>query len=183
MQRDQRCLIKIEPAPLTGRSERLFPASLRRNSLVVPRPYGSRSSRFPHPRPSPRPKTARTLIYVVDDYPELALLAGFILESTGYRVAIFTDRDLALENLIFTKARPALLITDCLGCWMSGFELIEKCKAVQGNLKTLMVSALTKENLQSSPVQPDRFLGKPYSPPQLLEQVRLLIGKPAVADF
>src|SRR6266849_4426046 len=173
MQRFQRCRMEAIPAHEPGKSRRqfltYFPISCLAwaPSLLVINRFRER------PPASVRPKTPRPLVYVVDDVPECAFIAGWILESAGYHVATFTDRWLALQTFLSADPRPGLLITCQLGGSMTGIELIARCKAAQPELKTLMVSGLQEEDIRALLPQPDKFLGKPYEQSQLLEKVRL----------
>jgi CheY-like chemotaxis protein len=175
MQRFQRWRMEAGPTPEPGKSRRqfltYFPISCLAGApaLLVHNRFRAR------PLALDRPKASRALVYVVDDVPECAFIAGWILEPAGYHVATFTDRWLALQTFLCADPRPGLLITCQLGGAITGVELIAQCKAAQPELKTLMVSGLPKEAIQGYHIQPDRFLEKPYDPAQLLAHVRLLV--------
>lgn len=118
------------------------------------------------------------LLYVVDDEPILLELATFILEPLGYRVKTFRDPDLAFQEFRSSDERPKLLITDYAMHQMNGMALLEKCKTADPKLKTLLVSGTVGEDIyRDSPIQPDKFLAKPYHANQLSDLVESLIGK------
>src|SRR6185503_19299712 len=122
----------------------------------------------------------KALIYLVDDQPVLLDLAEMSLQADGYTFKKFLDPELALEA--FTKARqkPVLLITDYAMGKMNGLELIERCKAVKPDLKTILVSGTAgAEIVLESPVKVDRFVGKPYQPTGLAELVQRVLGEAA----
>jgi len=118
------------------------------------------------------------LIYVVDDEPILLELAAFILEPMGYRLKTFRNPDVAYQDFQSSRERPQLLITDYAMHQMNGMELLEKCKAADPKLKVLLISGTVSEDIyHDSPVQPDKFLAKPYNAGELTKLVQSLIGK------
>jgi DNA-binding NtrC family response regulator len=131
---------------------------------------------------SQRASLAGKRIFVVDDYPDLADVAKCVLESVGYRVDSFRERDRALGAFLCAEPRPALLITDYLGGPMSGIALVKACKAVDPGLKVLLVSGVDPRML--SPREwalVDGSLDKPYYPASLIEEVWRLCGKVSLA--
>ncbi len=127
------------------------------------------------------PKKA-PLIYLVDDQPLLLDLAEMSLLSGGYRLKKFLDPEAALESFLEARPKPALLITDYAMGKMNGLELVERCKAVKPDLKSILVSGTAgAEIVLESEVKVDRFVGKPYQPTSLAEMVRRLLGLDAAA--
>ena len=123
-------------------------------------------------------QTAGSLIFVVDDEPMLLELASVILEPLGYVVKTFRDPESAVEAFTSTKPRPSLIITDYAMHQMNGMELLEKCKAEDPKLKILLISGTVSEDIyHDSPIQPDKFLAKPYHASELTKLVQSLIGK------
>ena len=122
------------------------------------------------------PKKA-PLIYLVDDQPLLLDLAEMSLLSGGYRLKKFLDPEAALESFLEARPKPALLITDYAMGKMNGLELVERCKAVKPDLKSILVSGTAgAEIMMDSDVKVDRFVGKPYHPTNLAEMVRRVLG-------
>src|SRR6185436_20490673 len=106
---------------------------------------------------------SEALIYVVDDEPILLELAAFILEPLGYRLKTFRNPDVAFQDFQSSRERPKLLITDYAMHQMNGMELLEKCKTADPKLKILLISGTVGEDIyHDSPIQPDKFLAKPY---------------------
>ena len=127
------------------------------------------------------PKKA-PLIYLVDDQPLLLDLAEMSLLSGGYRLKKFLDPEAALESFLDARPKPALLITDYAMGKMNGLELVERCKAVKPDLKSILVSGTAgAEIIMDSDVKVDRFVGKPYQPTNLAEMVRRVLGLDAAA--
>ena len=120
----------------------------------------------------------RPVIYAVDDEVMILELIAVVLEPLGYRVLTFPDPALALEAFASGPVRPALIITDYAMHSMNGMELIEKCRALAPDQKTLLASGTVNEGIfTDSPVAPDRFLAKPFKTQDLIAVVRELVGR------
>jgi CheY-like chemotaxis protein len=121
---------------------------------------------------SGRGKRAEALIYVVDDEPMLLELASVILEPLGYTVETFRSPESALRAFELAEPGPALVVTDYAMHTMTGLDLALACRRIRPNQKVLLVSGTVgPEILRNAPVQPDRFLAKPYQAKQLIEAV------------
>ena len=113
------------------------------------------------------------LIFVVDDEPMLLDLAAAILEPLGYQVRKFRDPQQALVE--FTKAKPAVLVTDYAMGTMSGMDLVRECKRVNPRQKIMLVSGTVDEHIfADAPVKPDTFIAKPYQVSNFIESVQKL---------
>ena len=120
----------------------------------------------------------KPLIYLVDDQPMLLDLAEMSLQQGGYAIKKFDDPERALEAFRKAKSKPALLVTDYAMGKMNGLELIERCKSVHPELKTVLISGTAgAEIVLASPVKVDRFMGKPYQPANLADLVRLVLSQ------
>ena len=117
-------------------------------------------------------------IYLVDDEATLAEMAEHILALHGHKPTVFTDPVRALKQITARKIKPHLLITDFLMGCMTGLELIEEYKAAHPDGKTLLLSGtITDDQIASARVRPDRFLAKPYSAEDLVQQVNELVNE------
>ena len=122
------------------------------------------------------------VIFLVDDQAMLLDLAEMSLQNEGYSLKKFTDPEVALKSFLKARPKPALLITDYAMGKMNGLELIEKCKEAKPDLKSILISGTAgAEIVLESSVKVDRFLGKPYQPPNLAEIVRRVLGTEAAA--
>ena len=136
----------------------------------------------PKQKASKPSKAKSVLVYLVDDQPMLLDLAEMSLQGEGYQLKKFLDPEIALETFLGARTKPDLLVTDYALGKMNGLELIEKCKAVKPDLKSVLISGTAgAEIVLESPVKIDRFLGKPYQPPNLAELVRRVLGLEAAA--
>ena len=124
-----------------------------------------------------QPAKKAPLIYLVDDQSMLLDLAAISLQSEGYHLKKFVDPELALQSFLKASTKPILLITDYAMGKMNGLELVEKCKAVKPDLKSILISGTAgAEIILDSNVKVDRFMGKPYQPASLAELVRRVLG-------
>lgn len=126
------------------------------------------------------PAKRKPLIYLVDDQSVLLDLAEVSLQAGGYVLKKFEDPELALKSFLKARTKPVLLITDYAMGKLNGLELIERCKEVKPDLKTIMISGTASaEILLDATVQVDRFIGKPYQPQNLAEIVRRILAAAA----
>jgi DNA-binding NtrC family response regulator len=130
---------------------------------------------------APAPKKPH-LIFLVDDQAMLLDLAEMSLQAGGYAFKKFLDPEDALEAFSKARRKPALLITDYAMGKMNGLELIEKCKAIKPDLKSILISGTAgAEIVLGSPVRVDRYMGKPYQPANLADLVRHVLSPEAAA--
>ncbi|MDD5140050.1 MAG: response regulator [Verrucomicrobiales bacterium] len=114
-------------------------------------------------------------IFVVDDEPMLLDLALAILEPLGYDVRTFRDPQTALAE--FATAKPAVVVTDYAMSGMTGMELINECKRVNPDQKTMLLSGTVDEHIYADDsAKPDAFLAKPYQVGEFVKSVKDLAG-------
>jgi two-component system, cell cycle sensor histidine kinase and response regulator CckA len=117
------------------------------------------------------------LIYVVDDEPMLLELTSAILEPHGYRVETFNSPDTALRAFQVAESPPALIITDFTMQTMSGLDLVEACRKLRPGQKAVLVTGTIEPDiLHGAPVQPNRFLTKPYHAKELVDMVEAVLA-------
>ncbi|HWK26691.1 MAG TPA: response regulator [Solirubrobacter sp.] len=110
--------------------------------------------------------TGRVLV-VEDDESVRALLRG-VLVSAGYDVRLAADPAEALAG-----PDADLVITDMLMPGMNGRELAERLLDRAPGVRVLFISGYTGEDLALD--DGVRFLPKPFTPSELLEQVRAIL--------
>ena len=60
---------------------------------------------------------------------------------------------------------------------MTGLELASACRRIRPKQKVLLVSGTVGPDIfRDAPVQPDRFLAKPYQAKQLIEAVAAMLA-------
>jgi DNA-binding response OmpR family regulator len=115
-------------------------------------------------------------IYVVDDDKTLTELYVILLEATGYRVRAFNDRAEALAALENDSTRPDLLIMDYLGHLMPLDWFVHRSLAAHPTLRILMTSGLSPAEERLSSAGLGRFIQKPFTGEELLNEVRAALA-------
>jgi CheY-like chemotaxis protein len=124
-----------------------------------------------------RGQRTETLIYVVDDEPMLLELASAILEPLGFAVETFRSPESAQLAFEMSERKPALIVTDYAMHTMTGLQLAEACRRLRPEQKVLLISGTVgTDSFDDGPVQPDRFLPKPYQADELVEAVKAVLG-------
>ena len=115
-------------------------------------------------------------ILVVDDERDVGDSIKIVLNNYGFDVDSFTDAIEALKN--FKPDFYNLVILDVKMPEINGFELYNKLKSKDANIKTLFLTALGDVEAYSTPsskvypIMGERhFAKKPISNSDLLEQV------------
>ena len=111
-------------------------------------------------------------ILVVDDEPSVRRLAARLLESRGYRTVEAGSPEEALRFVDRNGAAFDLLLTDVVMPGMSGRELAVRLRERQPSLRVMYMSGFTADAF-ARPMEPEEvFVGKPFTPEQLLRAVR-----------
>ena len=120
-------------------------------------------------------------ILVVDDEPDVVNLVRTILEADGHAVETATEAKNALGTMLADP--PDLLILDLMMPELDGFQVL---KLVQMDERTASVPVLilsarsqTQDQLGGLQARASAYVCKPFSPKELVSQVRNLLG---VAD-
>jgi DNA-binding response OmpR family regulator len=120
-----------------------------------------------------------TKILVAEDDPMTLQLIKFKLQQNGYAIVTAKDGEAAL-NLVQSE-KPDLVILDGMMPMLDGFEVLHRMKATP-DLKSIPVVMLTART-QDSDMQRGMELGaadyvnKPFSPTELLNRVRKVLGQ------
>jgi DNA-binding response OmpR family regulator len=116
-------------------------------------------------------------IFVVDDEPDVIELLRTILEAEGFEVEATTDGRSALPRIV--DRPPDLLLLDLMMPDMDGFELLKLVRQdPRGrDLRVLILSARTapQDQLESLQLGANAYVFKPFSPRDLVRQVRSLL--------
>jgi DNA-binding NtrC family response regulator len=80
----------------------------------------------------------------------------------------FLDPDRAWQTFRRARSKPRLLISDYAMGKMDGLQLMQRCKEIHPELRTILVSGnVGAEIIVNTPVKIDQFLSKPYPPERL----------------
>jgi two-component system phosphate regulon response regulator PhoB len=126
-----------------------------------------------------RPGGSRVLI--VDDDPELRLLARRALDKDGHSIREATDGAQGLERI--ADWRPDLVVLDLVMPEMDGLEVLRRLRSEPAT-KRLPVLVLTAHGDETSTragfdLGATDYLTKPFSMPQLAARVRACLARAA----
>jgi CheY-like chemotaxis protein len=79
-----------------------------------------------------------------------------------------------LDALEKATVKPELLITDFVMKAMSGIDLIERCKSLAPELRTILYSGSLREG--ESRGRADAMLSKPFLPKELIQTVKAVLA-------
>ena len=121
-------------------------------------------------------------ILVVDDEPDMTLLFKMALESDGsFTVFTFNDPVIALSN--FKAGLYDLIILDIKMPKMNGFELYEKIKKIDNDVKVCFLTALSELHEYESfrrevfPKEGERyFIQKPIENKEMLDRINEIMS-------
>ncbi len=121
-------------------------------------------------------------IMLVDDEPDVLLVYKSFLSSEGYNVEVFTDPQEALAYFAkFNYPYYDLAIMDIRMPHINGFQLYQRLKAINKDVRVLFISALEiAEELSTllPEIKNNDVLRKPVSKENLLEIVKSKIDTP-----
>jgi two-component system, cell cycle sensor histidine kinase and response regulator CckA len=121
------------------------------------------------------------LVFVVDDEAMIGDVVQIVLRMEGFRPRVFQNPEQALEAFAQEEIKPALLLTDYLMTPINGMQLIERCKQILPELKTILYSGNAGEQaLHQYSVKPDAFLRKPFLPRTLMSLLRSTLNLTAL---
>jgi DNA-binding NtrC family response regulator len=122
--------------------------------------------------------TSAPAIYVVDDQEMVVMVVQELLKLQNLTSRAFRDPHEALQAFTDADPKPQLLLTDYAMEQMNGMELIERCKQIDPNLKTILYSgSVGVEIMEDYSTKPDRFIGKPFKPTALIAMVNEMLGR------
>ncbi len=131
------------------------------------------------PNSNTNTNTNNKYILLVDDEKDIVDLFSVYLNSNGYPTISFVNPVEALEyyNKSFTNC--ALVISDYSMPHMTGFDLIKNIKDKDDEIKTIIINATIKNNIQNYNdtlyrLKIDKILEKPISLDKLMDEVKML---------
>ena len=115
----------------------------------------------------------RRKILIVDDEPNIVLSLEFLMQQSGYEVAIARDGAEALERM--HSFQPDLVLLDVMMPLLNGFEVCQKIRenSAWNAVKIVMLSAKGRESEVSKGLAlgADAYVTKPFSTRELVERV------------
>ncbi|HEY2811870.1 MAG TPA: response regulator [Acidimicrobiales bacterium] len=115
-------------------------------------------------------------VLVVDDEPDIRLIARVVLTSAGYEVVEAASADEALASL--AERRPDLLLLDVRMPGRDGWSVLEQVRTEQGDLPVVIFTAdiRARRDAPKEGRDTDHILLKPFGPDDLLAAVSGAIG-------
>jgi DNA-binding response OmpR family regulator len=128
--------------------------------------------------------SARPAVLVVEDDPDIAELVQFNLDRAGFSVAVARDGERGLAEI--RVRRPDLVVLDLM---LPGIDGLEVCRQLRADERTrsipiVMLTAKTEESdvVLGLGLGADDYLGKPFSPRELVARVRSVLRRAARKD-
>jgi two-component system response regulator ChvI len=118
-------------------------------------------------------------ILLVDDEPDVTYTLEIVLEYNGFRVDSYTDPTLALSN--FRPGLYDLLLLDIRMPTINGFDLYQKMKEIDSNVKIcfLTASELFYEKYRKISAYPrvdkEKFIQKPLRTEELIRRLNEIL--------
>jgi PAS domain S-box-containing protein len=128
------------------------------------------------PRMSQRPG-GQERILVVEDEDMIRRLVVRLLETRGYDVLSAGSGHEALDILSTSPARVELLFVDEVMPGMRGTEFVRQARAIDPGLRALFTTGYELDAAHDESIGGDPVLYKPYSPEQLLRNLRELLDR------
>lgn len=118
----------------------------------------------------------------MEDEPSLQALIALNLRQEGYEVVACSSAEETFK--VYIPGKFALAILDVMLPGMEGFELCERLKLKDHDLKVLFVSARgeTKDRVEGLRRGGDDYLPKPFDLEEFLLRVKLLMTRHVVAQ-
>lgn len=116
-------------------------------------------------------------IVLAEDNSTLSLLLKFKLQKEGYEPLMAVDGKEAMK--LIEEHEPALILTDIMMPFISGLEVISFVRnQLNKNTPIVVFSAAGQEDmvLKAFNLGANDFMGKPFSPNELVIRVKKLIG-------
>ena len=125
-------------------------------------------------------ETIKNKILIVDDDPDITSSFDLSLEDTGlFEVETYNDSTKALSN--FQANSYDLVLLDIKMPKMNGFELCDKIRKLDGNVKVCFISAFDpysdelKEQFLSSKIE--CFIPKPIETKELVKRIEVELSR------
>jgi two-component system alkaline phosphatase synthesis response regulator PhoP len=123
----------------------------------------------------------KSLIYIVDDDPNIREILEVNLSREGYLVKAFADGDSMINEL--DSSVPDLIILDIMLPRISGLDL---CKIIKSKIETpilfLSVKAEEFDKVLGLEIGADDYLTKPFGIRELMARVKVLLRRSRAMD-
>lgn len=123
------------------------------------------------------------LVMIVEDEYAQAEVLQLLLEAHGYRVALATDGQAALQ--LCERETPALMLSDFMMPVMNGASLgvTVRCHAALADVPFVIMSGTSEPVVRALFADYDAFLCKPIEPGTALELIARFVTEGRAARF
>jgi DNA-binding response OmpR family regulator len=122
----------------------------------------------------PAPEQPEARILVVDDDPDIRTLREIVLGDEGFDVRVAGNGREAVEALAH---RPDLVLVDLVMPHAIGAEALLAFRRHPEPLALVVVSGLRGDESWDSSFDADDYIAKPFSPRELVAQLRAVLGR------
>ncbi|CAD0335366.1 Histidine kinase [Xanthomonas campestris pv. nigromaculans] len=119
-------------------------------------------------------------ILIVEDKPDVAVVAKLFLEGAGYRVLCASSGREAIAVLELHPEVDALFTYLIMPGGMNGVVLAREACRMLPNIKVLLITGYADDGIQRTDAGGAEFgvVNKPYTQKELLKRIRLLLDGP-----
>lgn len=130
----------------------------------------------------PHPPAAGVRVLVVEDDPSISRLVASYLEQEGFAVDVAANGETGVD--LARSRRPDVIVLDLMLPGMDGIEVCRRIRTFSGAY-IIMLTARTEEidRLIGLSVGADDYLGKPFSPRELVARVKAMLRRPRAVDI
>lgn len=118
-------------------------------------------------------------IVLIDDNFDIVRLMERALKEHGFKVSVFTDPAVALEDFQINYKKYSLILSDTKMPKMNGYEFAKKAKEIDKQIKVILMSAfeINDEEFHNilQDIKVDAFLQKPFSMEKLNDVIEKII--------
>ena len=116
------------------------------------------------------------MILVVDDEPDANMTLRTLLEENGFKTDAYTDPLVALQS--FRPGKYDILLLDIKMPKMDGFELYQKMKEIDNNVKVCFVTAselFYEEFRENRDIDEKYFILKPMKNEEMMKRINIIL--------
>ncbi len=117
-------------------------------------------------------------ILIADDEPYILRSLSFVLQKEGFEIETACDGEEALEKA--RQFRPKILFLDIMMPLEDGYEVCEKLKSAPDTKDIYIIMLTAKGQIidkkRGLEVGTDEYITKPFSPREIVDKVKGIIG-------
>jgi DNA-binding response OmpR family regulator len=128
------------------------------------------------PETAPAPANPRRIL-IIEDEDQVCELLRDMVAGEGFEPDCVQSDQAAYDALRVRKGYACLIVDVNLGRGATGYDVARFARRIAGNLPVIYVSGQTTEaSHRANGVPGSLFVAKPFTAPELLERIRMLVG-------